>query len=240
MLRPQANACRAVHDLDGTWLFRLDPADEGRDLGWPSGLEDGIPIGVPGSWNDQVPGARDELGPAWYERRFEPPPVGGRETTLRFGSVVYAAEVWLNGERLGEHEGGHLPFALACSEALREGENVLVVRVDERLGRDRLPPGLVPHEHTHGREFHPDVPYDFFPFPGIHHRVELVATPRDGIRDLRLDTALAGGGPTVSIEAEHGEGELGLRLDGKEIASPNKARLGAFPIEPVGAVSWKR
>jgi beta-glucuronidase len=222
MLRPQTNACRTAYDLSGTWSFRLDAADEGRERGWSGGVPEGVPIGVPGSWNDQVPGARDELGPAWYERRFELPATGDRETALRFGSVVYAAEVWLNGERLGEHEGGHLPFALTCSDALREGENVLVVRVDGRLARDRVPPGLVLREHTHPREFCPDVPYDFFPFSGIHRRVELVATPRERIRDVRLETALDGDAAVVSIEVEADEGELTLRLDGERIFSPHR------------------
>jgi len=67
-LRPQANEFRAVHELSGVWLLRLGEGD------WRSGVPDGLPVGVPGSWNDQVPGARDELGPAWYERRFELPP----------------------------------------------------------------------------------------------------------------------------------------------------------------------
>jgi beta-glucuronidase len=119
-------------DLSGTWLFRL--GDEDRH----SGVPDGIPVGVPGSWNDQVPGARDELGPAWYELRFEVPALGGRQAAIRFGSVSYAAEVWLNGQRLGSHEGGHLPFTLPCTGALTDGENVLVVRVFTRDRRPKL------------------------------------------------------------------------------------------------------
>ena len=35
----------------------------------------------------------------------------GRRICLRFGSAVYHARGWLNGEYLGEHLGGHLPFA---------------------------------------------------------------------------------------------------------------------------------
>jgi beta-glucuronidase len=131
-LRPQTNACRLAADLSGTWLFRLGDGD------WAGGVPGGVPVGVPGSWNDQVPGARDELGPAWYERRFEAPTLTARqEAAIRFGSACYAADVWLNGRRLGGHEGGHLPFALGCTDALRAGENVLVVRVDGRLGRDQ-------------------------------------------------------------------------------------------------------
>jgi beta-glucuronidase len=213
-LRPQTNACRTAVDLSGVWMFRLG------DSGWHDGVPGGIPVGVPGSWNDQVPGARDELGPAWYERRFEAPPLAGREAAIRFGSVCYAAEVWLNGRPLGGHEGGHLPFAVPCADALADGENVLVVRVDGRLGRDRVPPGLVPAGHTHGRAFHPDVPFDFFPFAGIHRRVELVITPQGGLRDLRVGAVRDGEDAVLSVVAEAGDGEVTLTLDGEPIASP--------------------
>src|SRR5260221_11580523 len=132
MLRPQTNAFRAVHDLSGIWSIRLDEADEGRGAGWHEGVPEATPIAVPASWNDQLVGARDNLGPAWYERRFDAPPRSESELALRFGSVHYLAEVWLNGAFLGEHEGGHLPFAFPI-ERLRAEDNVLVVRVDAQL-----------------------------------------------------------------------------------------------------------
>src|SRR5260370_5615723 len=150
-LRPQTNAFRVAHDLSGVWSFRLDPGDEGRERGWYRALPQPVPVGVPSSWNDQVPGARDELGPAWYERRFELPPVGDRDAAVRFGSVAYAAEVWLNGEQIGGHEGGHLPFALPCSAALRPGENVLTVPAAGRLGPEPVPTSLVPPAQQHVR-----------------------------------------------------------------------------------------
>ncbi len=222
-LRPQTNACRTAIDLSGPWLLRFDDRD------WHAGIRDGIPVGVPGSWNDQVPGARDELGPAWYERRFEAPPLTpGREAVIRFGSVCYAAQVWLNGRWLGGHEGGHLPFAVPCAGALTDGENVLVVRVDGRLGRDRVPPGLVPPGQSHGRAFYPDVPFDFFPYAGIHRRTELVITPSDGIRDLRVETARDGDGAVFSVAADTGDGALALTLDGEPLKSPHRVEATAL------------
>src|SRR6266566_717961 len=173
-LRPQTNACRTAHDLSGVWSFRLDPGDEGGERGWWRGIPDAVPAAVPGSWNEQVPGARDELGPAWYERRFEMPPMGGQQVAIRFGSAVYAARAWLNGQPLGEHEGGHLPFALPCSAALATGENVLV------------------------------------------------ATPRHGVSDLRLQTVLDGGAATLDAAVQAGDGEVTLALDGEPITCPHR------------------
>jgi len=215
-LRPQTNSRRTAVDLSGLWALRFGDED------WRSGVPDGVPVGVPGSWNDQVPGARDLLGPAWYERRFDGPPLDGREAAIRFGSVCYAAQAWLNGQWIGEHEGGHLPFTLPCTDALTDGENVLVVRVDGQLGRDRVPPGLVPPGQRHPRTFHPDVPYDFFPYAGIHRRVELVLTPKDGLRDLRLDTVRDGDGAVLSVAVDAGDGDIVLSLDGQPITSPHR------------------
>jgi beta-glucuronidase len=67
-------------------------------------------VAVPASWNEQFAGMRDYLGPAWYRTGFALPwGWSGKRVRLRFGSVNYLADVWLNGAYLGRHEGGHLP-----------------------------------------------------------------------------------------------------------------------------------
>lgn len=49
---------------------------------------------------------------------------------IRFMAVDYAADVWLNGEKLGRHEGGETPFEFDVTDLLRNGEeNLLTVRV---------------------------------------------------------------------------------------------------------------
>ncbi|MGZ4384784.1 MAG: glycoside hydrolase family 2 TIM barrel-domain containing protein, partial [Gaiellaceae bacterium] len=91
---------------------------------------------------------------------------------------------------------------------------------DGRLAPDRVPPGRVPPEHRHAREFFPPVAYDFFPFAGIQRKVELVATPPAGIDGIRVRTELAGGAALVHVEVEHGEGELALAFDGERFEPP--------------------
>ena len=53
----------------------------------------------------------------WYEREFEVPVKKGR-VLLHFGAVDYRALVWVNGQFVGEHEGGHTPFSIDITSVL--------------------------------------------------------------------------------------------------------------------------
>ena len=199
MLYPQSNPYRQVIDLSGFWKLRFDPEDQGRQAGWADGFPGGRPVAVPASWNDQFAEWRDYLGQTWYQTRFDLPwgwdPVRQR-IGLRFGSVNYLAEVWLNGARLGEHEGGHLPFSFDLTPHVQPEHNLLVVRVEGELAPDRVPPGNVPPDPKHmfldqSQNF-PPASFDFFPYCGLHRPVLLTATPPEAITDLTVVTDLPG------------------------------------------------
>ena len=67
----------------------------------------------------------------WYRKTFAVPPNWQGETVhLRFDGVDYLAEVWLNGQHLGRHEGQFTPFEYDVTKRLRRGkENVLAVLI---------------------------------------------------------------------------------------------------------------
>jgi len=201
-LYPQINAFRQVISLDGFWDFLPDPDEKGRAQGWSKGFETGQPLAVPGSWNEQLEDIRDYLGTAWYQTRFEIPEgfAANRQVWIRFGSVNYLAEVWLNGELLGEHEGGHLPFQFEVAKRLRP-ENLLTVRVDGQLAPDRVPPGRVKSDpkDTFSNQQFPDSTFDFFPFAGIHRSVLLYSTPQESLTDLTVRTTISGQEGRVSV-----------------------------------------
>jgi beta-glucuronidase len=236
MLYPQPNPFRQTVDLSGHWDFRTDPEDQGTRTGWIQGF-DGRPIAVPASWNDQFAGLRDYQGPAWYQTRFDRPwGWAGKRVMLRFGSVNYLAEVWLNGTRLGAHEGGHLPFEFDITEHLRAEDNRLVVRVDGELAPDRVPPGKVPLDplDTFGRTHHPDTTFDFFPFCGIHRPALLYATPADAIADLTVTTAIdeASGRVRVEVVQLSGMGAAGGAVSARFTLDGHGAHLSAErPLE---------
>ena len=140
MLYPQMNRVRQYIDLSGFWDLRFDPHGEGYPSGWSEGFANGRPAAVPASWNDQFEDWRDYLGNTWYQTTFTLPwgwDMERQSIRLRFESVSYLAEVWLNGVRLGTHEGGHLPFEFDITTLVRLDGNRLVVCVDGEIAPDR-------------------------------------------------------------------------------------------------------
>jgi beta-glucuronidase len=228
MLHPRANAFREIRDLSGVWEIRFDGGDAGKGRGWQSGFDGGRPIAVPASWNDQLAEGRDFLGPAWYQTEFEIPPAPrGRRLIVRFGSVNYLAEAWLNGEALGAHEGGHLPFEFDVTGRLSTGVNRLVVRVDGTLAPDRVPPGNVsaPAPDSFGTTIHPSTMFDFFPYCGIQRPVSLLSLSEGGIDDVTVVTRLGGKGATVTVRAACSGAAEAIRLSLRGAAREHAAEI---------------
>jgi beta-galactosidase/beta-glucuronidase len=119
--------------LNGTWDFQLDSEAElsqPKQLAWPSRIE------VPFSPETPKSGIADTglYRSCWYRRRFSAPDCSaGHRLILHFGAVDYHATVWLNGMRLGEHEGGYAPFQFDVTDHLDPAmsEQEVIVRVED-------------------------------------------------------------------------------------------------------------
>ena len=185
MLYPLTTETRDIHSLDGIWQVRYDLDDCLDAADCLSGIpEETDEVAVPASLNEQTMNRAKYLhmGDVWYYRRFRlPGSWRGRRLFLRFGSVNYRAEVFLDGNRLGEHETGYTPFEFELPADIDFSvEHLLVVRVDNRLSVETVPQGNVPPEAGGTAAWRvgnlPNVHYDFFPFTGIHRPVMLYAT----------------------------------------------------------------
>lgn len=241
MLFPQRNTFRQVIDLSGFWDFRFG-TDADR---WPEGFDGGRPIAVPGSWNEMLASDRDNLGPAWYQVRFDRPWGWDNERVfLRFGSVNYHAEVWLNGVRLGAHEGGHLPFVFDVTNPVRPEDNLLMVRVDGRLDRNHVPPGVegLDWEDHFGNDQFPPTSFDFFPFTGIHRPVLLFTTPQSALEDITVITEIDGTAGIVRVQAAvRGDADrlhVTLRGHGVTLVGEAPAVDGEVVLEVPDAALW--
>ncbi len=121
-------------NLNGPWEFEFDD----RDLGWKEGWYVSNraftqQILVPFPFQSKLSGINDATfhDVVWYRRSFDLPQAWeSQRMLLHFGAVDYRATVWLNGEFVTEHEGGHTPFAAEINAL--PGVNYLVVRVEDR------------------------------------------------------------------------------------------------------------
>lgn len=128
----------SFHSLNGWWDFRID-ADDDAVRAWRSAP---IPCGfsgrirVPFSPEAPLSGVNRQLKPdelLWY-RRFFPVPAEYRaryrdRCILHFEAVDYACACYVNGVRVGTHEGGYLPFSFDISDELASGDNELALCV---------------------------------------------------------------------------------------------------------------
>ena len=199
-LAPQQNEYRNVMMLDGIWQFCADPDKQGESAGWQNGLPKSTDIAVPGSWNDQVEGMHNYLGLAWYETDvFVPAAWRNERIFLRFNSANYMAQVWVNGIAVGQHEGGHLPFAFEVNPYLKIGQkNHIAVTVENELSQTRVPNGNVPGQM---RSF-PATNYDFFPYSGLQRSVMLYTVPRTSLQDVTITTGFEGTEGTIKVAVE--------------------------------------
>ncbi|HYU08132.1 MAG TPA: galactose-1-epimerase [Gemmatimonadales bacterium] len=132
--QPRPDFARAQWlNLNGRWRFAFDPQNSGEREGWPSsGLPAGREIVVPFSWGAPLSGVPDSADIGWYARAITIPDTWhGRRVFLVFGASDWKTTAWLDGQRLGEHQGGYTPFSFELPHA-RPGESRrLVVRVDD-------------------------------------------------------------------------------------------------------------
>ena len=227
MLYPQQNDCRNLLDLSGFWDFKLDQQEVGEKEGWFSGLSASRQIAVPASWNEQFQDTRDYMGIVWYLRRFYAPAGWqGQSVFLRVGSANYAAKVWLNGQLVGGHEGGHLPFDLEITDTLAwDRPNTVAIQVENKLTPTRVPPGNVREGGLGGfMAGYPSTSFDFFPYGGLHRPVILWAAPRTRIEDVTVTTEIAGEQGIVKVAVHARGAQVGqARLSGEGVDL--KARL---------------
>jgi hypothetical protein len=179
---PRPDAMRGPWaNLNGRWEFRFDDQDQGLRQGWekPGAAGYDRTIVVPFPWQSESSGVQETKGKSktgWYRRRFTIPSEFPHERRiwLRFGAVDWRADVWVNGRKVAEHDGGYTPFETDISDAVeRNGENVVVVRAFDATDPN-LPTGKQVGWYT--------------PSSGIWQTVWLESRPRAYIADFRIAT----------------------------------------------------
>ena len=124
---------RQTYSLNPGWRMATgDPAGAQEpgfdDAGWAM-------VTLPNAFNEKQAFARDikdlSTGITWYRKRFTLPRArAAGKAFLEFEGVRQAAEVWVNGRSVVLSERGAMAFGADIGAALRPGENLIAVRVD--------------------------------------------------------------------------------------------------------------
>ena len=221
---------RNAVSLDGQWQYIIDPYETGiydyrhkelrqKDPGayWNPdqpenktdrkeyGYVERLSLKVPGDWNSQKPEFLYYEGTVWYKKTFNyRKSKASDKIFLYFGAVNYRADVYLNGIKLGVHEGGFTPFNFEIPDSLmKDRENALVVRVDNKRSAEGVP----------------TLNTDWWNYGGITRSVRIIEMPPAAIRDytiqlktkssspglvegwIKLDSAIAGDQVSIEIPA---------------------------------------
>lgn len=177
---------RDIRSLNGKWNAIIDLYDQGRGMKVyrnqsPKGATDfyeysfkgGLRLNVPGDWNSQMPELKYYEGTVWYARHFDAKRLVDKRQFLYFGAVSYRCRVYLNGTEIGSHEGGFTPFQIEVTDLLNEGDNFIVVEVNNRRTKDAIPA----------------MSFDWWNYGGVTRDVLLVTTPQTYLEDyfIQLD-----------------------------------------------------
>lgn len=172
-------AGRHCISLNGQWQSIPDPTGVGnwREV-WKErkpakktdfveySFEGGPLLNVPGDFNTQLSELTYLEGTVWYKKTFSYKK-NGQRLFLHFGAVNYKSDIYLNGILLGNHEGGFTPFQFEITNAVKEGENTIVVKVNNSREADGIP----------------GTGYDWFNYGGITRDVNLIETGSTFVED---------------------------------------------------------
>ncbi|MEK4140957.1 sugar-binding domain-containing protein [Paenibacillus sp. FSL L8-0333] len=133
--------------LNGEWDFTFDDEDVGEEEQWYRADTKGLfsqVIQVPFAFQSKLSGIEDPSfhDVVWYRRTFEVPEGwNGKRIVLHFGAVDYLAKVWVNGQLVAVHEGGHTPFQADITPSLIKGNNTIILRAEDFSRDVTLPRG---------------------------------------------------------------------------------------------------
>ena len=125
-------------------------------------------IKVPSDWNSQKEKLFYYEGSVWYKKSFDyKKSIAENRVFIYFEAVNYKADVYLNGKKIGQHIGGFTPFNFDVTELLKEKDNFLILKVDNKRIKDGVP----------------TLNTDWWNYGGITRDVKLVEVSNNFIQD---------------------------------------------------------
>jgi len=230
---------RNTISLDGVWHIVPDPYDTGSVTydGKPNAhsyfrnakpqskhdlveydFEKSPTLRVPGDWNTQRLDLLWYEGTIWYERTFDYHPKAGSRVFLYVGAANYFSRAGVNGTVVCDHQGGFTPYNCEVTSLLKEGENLVVIQVND----------------TRRKENVPTLATDWWNYGGLTRGVELVEVPQQFIQDYFIQLKpysrehIEG---WVKLSEGRGQHEVTVRIP--ELALEKRFITGADGVAPI-------
>ncbi len=220
-------------NLNGQWQFAYDDADTGLSERWHEDAKRfDRQITVPFPPESEMSGINDKgFHPVlWYRRAFDAKAPAGGRLLLHFGAVDYRARVWVNGDLVAVHEGGHTPFSADITASLKSGsEQVVVVRAEDQPTDITQPRGKqdwLPKPHA--------IWYDRT--SGIWQTVWLEPVANTFIEDFQLTPDIVTGSVKVEAtlnQAHRGSLDIELRNKGGDVLAQQRVSVNGPYVETV-------
>jgi beta-galactosidase len=181
---------------------------------WDYAIVDGDAPNAPAAWDGEIlvpfcvesklSGVQRLLHPGqslWYHRTVELQPKPAHRTLLNFEAVDYRCTVWVNGQEVGQHVGGNLPFHFDITGAVKAGSNDVVLQVLDDTGGAQL----------RGKQIRDPNGIWYTRVSGIWQTVWLESVPERAIEELDITTAIKPGAITVKTQLS------GTPVEGEQI-----------------------
>ena len=125
---------------------------------------------IPSDWNTADKKLFFYEGSIWFQRNFKYKKLPGKRTLLYFGAVCYQADVYINGKKVGKHVGGFTPFNYDITDFIEDGDNFVVVKVDNQRKLENVPTKF----------------FDWWNYGGITRDVLLITLDNTYVEDYSL------------------------------------------------------
>ncbi len=241
---------RPATSLNGPWHYIVDPFHGGwgsvtsnsdapstrgyaRDLHYVPGgplqeydFAKAPTIQVPGDWNTQKESLFYYEGLLWYERDFDYHPKPHTHIFLHIGAANYAAHAFVNDVHVCDHEGGFTPFDCDITSAVKDGDNSVVIAVDNTRALDHVP----------------TIKSDWWNYGGLTRDVSIVEVPDAFIDDETLYLTSAGEIQGYAHVAGAAAGtKIALRIPDLHVdqsAVTDEDGRASFSLHPEGLEKW--
>jgi beta-galactosidase/beta-glucuronidase len=158
-VRAADDALRAIQNFNPGWKFQLGDFSTAEKPGFDDSAWESV--GLPHSFSTPYFMSPDfYTGYGWYRKSFDIPAAWqGKRISLEFEAAFQDAEIFVNGEKAGSHQGGYVGFPIDITKQVKTGANIVAVRLN-----NLWKPGLAPRAGEHVFS------------GGIYRNVRLVAT----------------------------------------------------------------